>query len=117
MHGWEVRTFADLPVQHHRRVSSGAGGLVRTKIRHGMRHYCLGYHPVFELVRCVYRIPDRPYFIGSALMACGYALAWMKRTQTGVPPEAVRYLRSEQIDKLRAMFIGREWSRKSACSR
>jgi biofilm PGA synthesis N-glycosyltransferase PgaC len=103
MHGWDVRTFPDLAVCHHRRVSSGTGGVIRTKLRYGMGHYCLGYHPLFEFIRLAHRVMDRPYFVGSGLIACGYLWAWFTRIDRGVPQEVVQYLRTEQKQKLRAM--------------
>jgi poly-beta-1,6-N-acetyl-D-glucosamine synthase len=105
MHGWDVRTFSDLVVCHHRRVSSGTGGVIRTKIRYGMGHYCLGYHPLFEFIRLAYRVMDRPYFVGSGLIACGYLWAWLSRIERGVPQEVVQYLRAEQKQRLHAMRL------------
>jgi glycosyltransferase involved in cell wall biosynthesis len=104
MHGWQVQTFPDLKVLHHRRVSSGTGGMIRTKLRHGIGHYSLGYHPVFQLVRCAYRVLDRPYVVGSLLMACGYFWAWTTRMEKAAPKDLIEYLRTEQADRLRAMF-------------
>jgi biofilm PGA synthesis N-glycosyltransferase PgaC len=117
MYGWTVRCFRDLPVYHHRRVSSGTGGTVRTKFRHGIRHYCLGYHPLFELVRCCYRAADRPYVVGSALMACGYAWAYLTRLERDLPCDVVRYLRSEQLSRLRDIgFRGHSSAEPSAAN-
>jgi poly-beta-1,6-N-acetyl-D-glucosamine synthase len=101
--GWDVRTFSDLKVRHHRPVSSRAGGVVRIKLRYGMAHYALGYHPLFELLRCVYRIPERPYIIGSLCLTVGYLWAWLTRIEKAVPEDVVRYLQHEQVDRLRAM--------------
>jgi len=105
MRGWEVRTFPDLPVYHHRRVASGGKGLVRTKLRHGMGHYSLGYHPLFELLRCGYRMVDRPYILGGVLMAAGYFWALTTRQERGIPKEVVRYLRSEQTRAIYRRYL------------
>ena len=102
MHGWEVRTFRDLVVRHHRLVGSGAGGVVKAKFRHGRSYYSLGYHPLFELLRCAYRITERPYLVGSVLMTCGYWWSVASGQKKELPEEVVRYLRSEQMDKLRS---------------
>jgi glycosyltransferase involved in cell wall biosynthesis len=102
-HGWDVRAFPDLKVHHHRQVSSRAGGVIRTLVRYGMCHYSLGYHPLFQMVRCAYRITDRPYVMGSGLMLLGYFMAWMAGMERGVPPETVRYIQLEQLKRLRAM--------------
>jgi glycosyltransferase involved in cell wall biosynthesis len=103
MSGWSVRTYPDLQVLHHRPVGSGAGGIVRSRFRQGRSYYSLGYHPVFELLRSLYRSGDRPYVVGSILMACGYWWSVATRQQKEVPEEVVRYLRSEQLRALRSM--------------
>lgn len=106
-YGWEVQTFWELQVHHHRRVSAGEGPLVRTKLRHGISHYALGYHPIFEMVRNAYRLAQRPYVIGAVLMSLGYLWGVVTRRERELPAEAVRYLQSEQMDRLRAMLVPR----------
>ena len=107
MHGWEVRTFSELGVHHHRPVGSGAGGIIKANFRYGRSHYSLGYHPLFELLRCSYKLADRPFVIGSLLMVCGYLWSFATREEKELPEEAVRYLRSEQIGRLRTLRLER----------
>jgi biofilm PGA synthesis N-glycosyltransferase PgaC len=107
MYGWGVRTFRDLIVQHHRPVGSGGGSLLKTKFRQGKSYHSLGYHPLFELVRCIYRLGDKPYFVGSLLMTCGYWWSLLTRQEKELPEQVVRYLRSEQTEKLRCLCFGR----------
>ncbi len=104
MHGWDVQTFPELEVCHHRRVSAGEGPLVRTKLRHGMCHYSLGYHPLFEMVRNAYKISERPYVVGSLLTSLGYFWAMLTGMKRELPEDVVRYLRSEQMERLRVLF-------------
>ncbi len=63
-------------------------------------HYTLGYHPLFQFLRCMLRIKDKPYFVGSLLTLCGYCWAFMQDYPTAVSDGFMRYLRSEQISRL-----------------
>jgi len=103
MHGWEVLTFADIAVRHHRRVSSGTGSMLKTIFRHGLGHHSIGYHPLFEVLRNAYGLTDRPYVLGSLLTTLGYFWAVATRKEPGLPKEVVTYLRSEQMERLLAM--------------
>jgi poly-beta-1,6-N-acetyl-D-glucosamine synthase len=102
--GWEVQTFDELPVRHYRQVSSGEGALVRTKLRHGMSHYALGYHPLFEMVRNTYKVSERPYLVGSVLMTVGYWWALVTRIERELPEDVIRYLHLEQTRRLWSTF-------------
>ena len=100
MHGWTVQTFPDIPVYHHRRVSTGKATVLSTRFHQGITNYLLGYHPLFQLMSALYRVGDRPYVIGSAFVLLGYGWSWLRRYQRPVSREVVRFLRSEQRARL-----------------
>ncbi|MBI5644308.1 MAG: glycosyltransferase family 2 protein [Deltaproteobacteria bacterium] len=99
MHGWKVRTFEHLKVYHHRLVSSGRGSVARSRFRHGITHYLLGYHPLFELVKCAYRFTERPFALGSTITLAGFTWAAIMRYERPVSEEFVKYLRREQAGR------------------
>jgi glycosyltransferase involved in cell wall biosynthesis len=99
-HGWTVQTFPELKVMHHRRVGVIAGKIFQARFRHGMMNYTLGYHPLFQFIRCLLRMKDKPYFVGSMLMLCGYCWASIRRYEKAIPAEFMNYLRSEQTARL-----------------
>jgi biofilm PGA synthesis N-glycosyltransferase PgaC len=105
MRGWEVETFPELPVRHHRRVASGSGSMFKREWRHGLRHYDLGYYPLFELLRNVYRLSERPYVIGAALMSLGYLWALATCKPRELPEDVVRYFEEEQKQRLISMLL------------
>lgn len=105
MHGWEVETFPDLEVFHYRCTGTAGGGTVRAKFKAGVIAYSVGYHPLFEVARCVFRLFDRPPVIGSFSLLAGYCWAALKRYERQVPDDFVRYLRSEQSARLRSVFL------------
>lgn len=104
MHGWEVQTFPEIRVLHHRRVSTGGTTMLSTKFRQGITNYQLGYHPVFQIMSCLARSIDRPYFVGSISTLLGYGWAFIKRSEHVMPENVIRYLRSEQTARIISSF-------------
>ena len=98
--GWKVRTDPRLPVRHFGFVGRGSGNLFRASLRRGNAYWHLGYHPLFELARCLARLPRRPFVVGSLLELSGYALAAIRREGHLLPPATVAFLRGEQLDRL-----------------
>jgi poly-beta-1,6-N-acetyl-D-glucosamine synthase len=105
MRGWEVETFPDLEVYHYRPTGTAGGGQVRAKFRAGILAYSVGYHPFFEVARCVFRLFDEPPVIGSISLLAGYCWAALKRYERQVPDDFVSYLRSEQFARLWSVLL------------
>jgi biofilm PGA synthesis N-glycosyltransferase PgaC len=104
MHGWEVQTFPELRVLHHRRVSTGSANILSTRFRQGITNYLLGYLPVFQIMSCLSRTIDQPYLIGGMSTLLGYGWAFMRRYERAMPDDVVRYLRSEQMARIYSSF-------------
>jgi hypothetical protein len=105
MHGWEVETFPDLEVLHYRYTGTAGGSQVRAKFRAGLLAHAMGYHPLFEVARCAFRLFDQPPLIGSFALLAGFCWASLKRYERQVPDNFVRYLRAEQSARLRSVFF------------
>lgn len=99
--GWQVATFRDLVVNHHRPVGRGTGRVLRARIRQGRMDYVLGYHPLFELVRCCARLVEPPWLIGGLLRLAGYGWSAVRRDARALPPGTVAFLRAEQVGRIR----------------
>lgn len=104
MHGWETRTFTNLQVQEHRMTGSATARPLRSRIKEGKRMHSLGYSPLFFLVRCMYRIMERPVIVGSFAALLGYLESVCQSGSVAVTPEMVRFLRAEQHGKLKRFF-------------
>ena len=104
MKGWEVQTLVELKVHHHRQTGTGMGNLLKANFRGGKRFYTLGYSPLFHFVRCFYRIPDKPYLIGSMLNIIGYFWAFMTNERCPAGESFIKYVRSEQKERLRSFI-------------
>lgn len=109
MNGWQAEAYPNLPIFHHRRTGE-AESLVRHKFRQGRMDYSFGSDPVFETLKCLERIPERPFLIGALARLAGFGWAWTKRQQRPVSRQFVDFLRKEQREKLRSVFArdGRE---------
>lgn len=105
MMDWEVQTLINLKVHHHRPTGTGMGSLSKANLRSGKMFYTLGYSPVFLLVRCFYRIFDKPVLIGSILNIWGFYSARIKNEKCPVGDEFISFVRGEQRERLRSLLL------------
>jgi hypothetical protein len=111
MNGWRVRTFKDLEVRHYRRAGTSKGGILHARYRQGVHEFTLGYHPLFELARCVSRLRQRPYVVGSLWRYSGYVSSAIKRLPHVLPDDVVKHVHKEQLGRLRDRLSGRDGKR------
>ncbi len=100
MKGWQVKTVTDQIVIHHGNVTAAS---IKQRFRRGYGFYTLGYHPLFHLTRCIYRIKEKPVLTGSIAEISGYIYAFFKGS-IEVSQELKHFLRKEQSGKLKALF-------------
>ena len=104
MNGWEVRSFPEIRVMHHRRTGTEKGHILSARFRQGVMEYSHGNHPLFEMAKCVSRIREKPYVFGSLFRLLGYNWAFLRRDKREVADEVVKFLRREQIQRLFAVL-------------
>jgi poly-beta-1,6-N-acetyl-D-glucosamine synthase len=102
MLGWKTFSFSDLHLLHHRFTGS-AEGLLQDRVKHGKVCYVSGYHPLFILVSCFYRIAQKPYLIGSAGVLYGYLKAYLSHAPRVEDPAYVAYIHAQQLRRLFGM--------------
>lgn len=100
MKGWEAEAFPDLKIFHHRHTGEG-DNLVRHKFRQGRMDYSFGSLPLFEVLKCLQRVPEKPFAVGGMARLCGFFWSYLQREKRPVSNEFVAFLRSEQRSKLR----------------
>jgi poly-beta-1,6-N-acetyl-D-glucosamine synthase len=100
MAGWEVRAFPNLIVRHHRRMGTEGIGILPARFRHGLEDYSVGYHPLFEASKCVRRVSEPPYVLGSLMRMTGYLWGGLTRQERQLPAEFIKYLRTQQVRRL-----------------
>lgn len=101
--GWSAQAFPELVV-HHYRPGGSTEGFVRGWYRQGLMDYSLGSVPLFEIAKCVRRIPEHPFVVGALTRLAAFGLSYVARAPRLVSPEFMRYLREEQRQRLRAII-------------
>jgi len=104
MCGWRVEAFSELPIRHVRSTGFASGSVLKTRIREGRMDHAIGYHFLYELLKCVRRLSEFPFFIGSCLSFMGYCYYLLQRAPILVPPEVVNYMKKEQMATLKTAF-------------
>ena len=105
MHGWIVESFPEIKVYHHRATGTAMRSLLRASFFDGIKYYVIGYHPLFQTMRCVYRCKQKPFILRSLLTLCGYFWAFAQRYEKSVPKDVLNYFRREQIARLKSLLF------------
>ena len=103
MNGWEVRSFLDLEVFHHRPTGTQGLSVWRARFRQGIEDYVLGYDGIYFLGKCLGRLFEKPYVVGTALRILGYCLSALKRRERPVSPRFLEFPKQEQRKRLMAI--------------
>jgi poly-beta-1,6-N-acetyl-D-glucosamine synthase len=101
MNGWKTRTFTEIRSRHNRSMGTSLSGPVGTRFRYGVEDYYLGSHPIWEMLRCVRHINDKPVIIGGLAILAGYMKAWITSHPRPVSDEFVSFRRGEQMARLK----------------
>jgi biofilm PGA synthesis N-glycosyltransferase PgaC len=99
MLGWTSMSFLDLQINHHRWTGEAYGrwgGIAKN----GRTDYVAGYHPLFLIAKCVARIPQKPYLVGSLALLYGYLSARLNHTPQVDDRELIKYLQGQQLAKI-----------------
>ncbi len=104
MRGWGVRSLPELPVLHHRPTGT-ASSLVRYKYRQGKLDYSFGSYPLFEIVKCLLRVPDAPVIVGGFARLAGFVGSYFTHEPRLVGDEFMTFLRTEQKQRLFGTFL------------
>ncbi len=105
LRGWDAEAFPQLSIFHHRHTGEG-DNLLRHKFRQGRMDYSLGSDPLFEILKCMERMPEKPRLVGSLARFAGFVSSYMARDTRPVSSEFIAFLRNEQRNKMRAVFSG-----------
>lgn len=103
MNGWKVQSFPELCLMHHRPMGSEKGHLLKAKYNLGRLDYSFGYHPLFEVTKCIFRFKEFPFVIGSIARLVGFFASMLKKEPLAIPPEVIDFLRNEQLQRLKKL--------------
>lgn len=99
MKGWKTRTFKERRFHHHRSMGTAERSDVQASYDYGVKDYFIGNSPLWEVLRCTYRMRRSPV-AGIALLA-GFGWAALRRIDRPVSPALMAFHRREQMLKLR----------------
>jgi len=103
MKGWGVAAIQELPVFHHRKTGS-AHGLITYSFKQGRMDSAFGSDSAFELIKCLKRVPEKPYIIGALARLAGFTWSACRREEKPVSSDFVQFLREEQNSRLKGLF-------------
>lgn len=104
MKGWKTRTFTEKTCFHYRKMGSGNTPYLMTSFRQGKKDYFLGNHPLWELTRTFYQMTNKPIIVGGALLMAGFVWAAVTGTQKPISRELERFIRAEQMRRLKNLL-------------
>ena len=107
-HGWKVMSFDDEEVLHHRLTGTATANLIRHRFWLGRSEYSLGYSPLFQALKCIGRLNERPFIIGAILRFSGFWWAAIKKERKNIPKDFSDYIRKEQRQRVRNIFTFRK---------
>ncbi len=99
MNGWRVKSFPGLKIFHHRHTTGGSTQL-RNAFRLGRLDYSFGSDPLFEFLKCLRRIPERPYLGNALARLTGFIWPHLCREPVSVPQDFASFLRREQRQRI-----------------
>ncbi len=108
MKGWRAEALPTLKIFHHRHTPGGSSPL-RNSFRLGRQDYSFGSDPLFEIVKCLRRIPEKPYFGNTLARLAGFIWPYIRRESRAVPDDFASFLRREQKQRI-SQLLNRCWA-------
>jgi len=105
MKGWKTKTFLEKTCFHQRKLGTGNNNPLVARFKHGYKDYYLGGHPLWELFRSFFQITTKPYITGGLFIFCGYAWAYLSRTERPLSQELMTFHRDEQMRRLKKILL------------
>ncbi len=106
MAGYKTKLFPDLKVEHLKPRNASQGLLFKRYFQFGMRDYAVGYHPVFEFIKCLVRLTEYPFIIGALCRWSGYCFYLLKRKKRIIPSDLLEFIRKEQLHRIKLSQLG-----------
>lgn len=101
MKGWTTRSFKEKHFFHHRSLGTAKSNHMASMFNYGRKDYYLGGHPLWELIRVMYRMKKKPYLANGFVLMAGYLWAFLSRVERPLSHELMAFHRQEQMQKLK----------------
>ena len=103
MKGWRVESIPEFKIFHHRHTGASSKPL-RNTFRLGRMDYSFGSDPLFEMMKCVRKVKDKPYFLNAMTRFVGFALCFFSGEQRAVSGEFAAFLQNEQRARMTSLL-------------
>lgn len=105
MKGWQTRTFLEKPYEHHRKMGSAKHSKLRGEFHGGGVDYILGCDPIWQTMRCCYRmVTRRPIFLNGVFALAGFFWAMVTRAEKVLPADLVKFRRAEERHRMAGLL-------------
>jgi poly-beta-1,6-N-acetyl-D-glucosamine synthase len=104
MCGWDVKVFPDIIAYHHRRAGTSGKALLVSCFHNGIRNYLYGNRPLFQIVKCLYRIGESPPIFAALMLMIGYLYASLSGMRIELSDKYLSFYRLEQMLYLKRRF-------------
>jgi len=106
--GWQTRIFTEKVCLHHRKSGSALRTGIREKLHRGRMDYLLGSHPLWEILRSLYQMRNKPYVVGGGLVLSAYFWTMLRRVEKAIPAELVTLRRRDQVRRMKRLLGARQ---------
>jgi hypothetical protein len=106
MHGWIACSWdePELRFVHLRPMGSSQQSIYTGRMRHGFGQYFMGTGFLYIVASAIYRITEKPYFLGSLAIVWGWVQSALQRKPRYADEEFRKFLRRYQW---RSLLIGK----------
>jgi len=104
MQGWMTRCFTERWSQHHRVQGTGMNRGVLVNFWSGYYDYVLGVWLMWQVIRSIYGLRSKPFFIGGFCLLAGYLWAMITRAERPVSNEIIAFRKKEAKLRLHALI-------------
>lgn len=105
--GFRTATFPDLRMEHLKPRNVSQGNIASRYWQLGIREYALGYHPLFEVLKCVSRSLLPPIIIGSSVRLAAFAWCYILRRKRIIDNKLMNTIQNEQLSRILPGFMFR----------
>lgn len=100
LNNWKIRTLPDVYIYHQRKTGMAIHGILHTRFKEGIRSNIMGIIPIFMVAKSVYKIIEKPYFLGAIIMILGYVYSKICRHNCAIPVDFLDSFRKEQKKRI-----------------
>lgn len=105
MNGWETRCFDNYKILHYRKTGTRRTDITSGRFLLGRFHYRYGYGLLYTFVKSIYRLAEKPIFLGGVSILFGYVYASIIREDRLFDKDMRNFLRKKQRNFLKQKLI------------